>query len=130
MIVPIFLDIINIWDFEEPKCLYCNNKLIIYNTSRYNSSLDNYKCMSNDLNSKDLDYFCLEEFEFYHRDDVLEHIYFTCNNLAVTIYADSNIYYLCYKDAETSTIKVPKFKIDFSDKQKLAEKLNSYIIFS
>lgn len=111
--------IVNNFDFDIPSCLFCKKYLGISNTSHKNTSLDSYECS-----------FCNEKFLFLYTDDKLTYIYFSCFDLEITIFPSRQGYFLSSKSKDNFSIKIPEFTIDFSDKQKLFEKLNTYIIFS
>jgi hypothetical protein len=110
--------ILNIFNFDLPLCLFCQNYLEINNTSSNNLSFDRFICTN-----------CNEIFCFGYYNDTLTNMSFTCLNIEVTIYS-SKPHYTISSARIVDNIHIPAFNIDFSDKNKLFEKLHTYIIFS
>lgn len=60
---------------------------------------------------------------------------FSCNGIYVSNFYRSNVFFLGDNDqifsgqSDPNPIKIPSFPINFSDKNKLYEKLKTYIIF-
>lgn len=125
------MDIKNIiFDIDNPLCLYCNGSCSTHTTGVVRLQTDTYYCDP-----------CNESFIFFYKDDVLNTFEFTCNNYSILIDLDTDIYKICLNVSDlielqasynkpVKYIKVPEFTIDFSNKQKLFEKLNTYAIFS
>lgn len=126
-------------DKEEPKCLYCNveidtNAMSIRSSSGYVA----YKLGQANIARSDAETLycvdCRETFEIYsNQNDAGETTYsgfnFTCKNLSV--FCDYNK--SCFDISNlkgTQRTTIPSFDLDFSDRNKLREKLKTYLVFS
>ncbi len=125
-------------DREDPKCLYCNGKCdftmdgdFLAGTLSLTYEVQILKCRR-----------CFETFEIHWIDDAGEVRYssfvFTCGSL--TVYnqyekgfciGGKELLHPASKSLPYETMKfVPEFLVDFSDKNKLWEKLKTYLVFS
>ncbi len=120
-----------VFDTDSPNCLYCNNDCEVSSTGMSNLITDTYYCN-----------LCDESFIFFYKDDSLVTFEFTCNIYSVLIDPNTNIFKLSpnlssidHNDNINVTkllknISIHEFMVDFSNKQKLFEKLHTYAIFS
>ena len=128
-------------DQEDPCCLYCRSQLQIESSgewvanSKVIQEVEKLTCPK-----------CEEHFEIYSiQDDTSETHYesftFTCKDIAVFYhYTNKNFIIGNHKLLFTSltdfafsligTNNVPVFEVDFSDKNKLYNKLKIYVLFS
>lgn len=119
------------FDLDFPVCLYCGATCYISSTSSGDSVIDTYHCE-----------FCNESFIIFYKEDEQVSFEFTCYNYSVLIHKTKDTFQLLSTNCGfqlnryinwhqiINQIKVPKFTIDFSNKQKLYEKLHTYAIFS
>lgn len=126
-------------DRDMPCCLYCNaefdtNAISIRSSSSY---VMQKLGMSNIVRSDAETLYCVdcrETFEIYsHQSDDGETHYtgfnFTCKGLSVEYkYIESTLYITNLKGEHT--ISIPAFVPNFSDRDKLYEKLKTYLVFS
>lgn len=118
--------------FLERGCPYCYGVFSIggfgehgYSTSDY--MVDTYTCTQ-----------CREIFEIHKKSDEEVSFLFSCNGIYVRCVFDVENFFvstnsdLLYSKSglTTPTVEIPRFVIDFSDKEKLHNKLRIYIIFS
>lgn len=126
-------------DRNVPYCLYCGaafdtNAISIRSSSAYiNQKMGHPHIMRSDAETLYcVD--CKEKFEIYsHQKDDGETEYtgftFTCNGLDVfCIYASSTFEISNLKGEHV--IAIPAFEPDFTDRNKLHEKLRTYLLFS
>jgi hypothetical protein len=96
-----------------------------YGVSNY--MVDTYTCLR-----------CQEVFEIHKKDDEEVSFLFSCNGVYVRcIFDEADFFVSTSSDLlysknglTTPTVQIPRFVIDFSDKEKLHNKLRVYIIFS
>ena len=114
----------NSWMFDcyhdiEPKCLYCHNKCDLY------SKTENNFTQTASLFCR----FCKESYRVqeFHSMGPLEYtIYITCNDIILGITENKEI--VIYRG--DSSVVIPEFELDLSDKDKLFEKLKIYFNFA
>lgn len=135
-------------DRDEPRCLYCNGDCDIkqdgLSISTWSPHTNTYEVQILTCRK------CQEVFEIHwydHEGEVTYHAFaFTCKDLLVfymyprdtvteasfAIETRKNLYEKWKDDARKMPRKnrVPPFPVDFSNKEKLWEKLKTYIIFS
>lgn len=113
-------------DLEYPICLYCKHS-VTYSTyseiDKISGAIDqvyNIKCNK-----------CPERFEIFVRTLYDKYIcstfLFTCLNFNISDYPLDGKFRI--QLSHSNPIWVPAFNIDFSDKNKLFEKLSTYIFF-
>lgn len=74
---------------------------------------------------------CAETFVVYSLNDELTAFQFTCNNIWIYIFIEQNKLHMNVLDVESApSVEMPAFVPDFSDKDKLFNKLRTYLIFS
>lgn len=126
-------------DRNVPCCLYCNaefdtNAMSIRSTSGYAAhklgQLNIAKSDAETLYCVD----CKETFEIYsHQENDGETYYtgfnFTCKGLSIECKYAESVFDITNLKGEHKT-GIPAFVPDFSDKDKLYEKLKTYLIFS
>jgi len=130
-------------DPEDPRCLYCNffcdvelkGEWIARSSNRYDVEV--LTCRK-----------CKEIFEIHSIQTVdgetsINTFVFTCGDYCIQhVYAGKTFWVgghgLLYNSldnqmathSEEPTVKLPAFYVDFSDKEKLSEKLRTYLVFS
>jgi hypothetical protein len=123
-------------DREDPKCLYCNSDFDIELSGDYiggSSSMLNVDILSCRN--------CHEQFEITSIDEADNVIAFafTCKGIVIRNVYHLQSFILGGKELLYGIISssypenpnyIPEFNIDFSDKNKLYEKLKTYLIFS
>lgn len=117
----------------DVKCIYCKSRCNITNGSvgsLYPTSVfSDYFC----TNEK-----CSEVFHFsYYETEPIEIIFFTfsCNGIFVQLIdkycvIGNNLLIWEYSPNDFEQHKIPLFNIDFSEKEKLYNKLKSYLVFA
>lgn len=116
-------------DRDDPKCLYCHSGIVYELKSEWlpNSSL---KADAEILTCQK----CKEVFKIHSlqgADGVTEYtgMTFSCKSYRVfNSYIES--YFSIFDDKGKHIVSIPSFMVDFSDKDKLYEKLKTYLIFS
>ena len=130
-------------DPDDPRCLYCGRSCDIELKGEW---------ISHSQNRYDVEVLscrkCKEKFEIHSVQTIdgetaLNTFVFTCKELCVVhVYAGKTFeiggHGLLYDtlnnqlvtNADEPTTKVPAFEVDFSDKNKLSEKLRTYLLFS
>lgn len=122
-------------DREDPKCLYCD------------SFCDDY--MDGESISHNINYYvqifrcrkCHETFEIHWIDDMvktkMQGFLFTCEPLTVfNLYnkgfsiGGKELHFSRWKSLNPGFNFIEEFEVDFSNKNKLLEKLKTYLIFS
>ena len=108
-------------DVNSPDCLFCKKR--IDSSSGFGESLfscDLYICNS-----------CKEGYTIGYIKDILSYIIFTCKNIEIIYYVNNNYFEIKnFWSYKSKMIKVPAFDLDFSNKDSLTNKLNTYILFS
>ncbi len=114
--------IFNIFNFDNPICLYCNHACTISSWGKQNDAQESYICKS-----------CNEKFEFVYSDDKLVSIVFSCEDIQVVHLLEIQSFGIQKIDLQESQplnrVWVPEFFIDFADKQSLKIKLGTYLLF-
>lgn len=107
------------FNLEDPICLYCNSRCDVKGDGSPTLFLSNkYTCIN-----------CHEVFETAAHGDEINAFLFTCNDLLVThVYTLKN--FGIHKLGSDDAIWTSEFKIDFSDKEKLYNKLKVYLTFA
>lgn len=111
---------------DNPYCFYCKSECYIKVSSTY-SSIDNFTS----FNCK----FCNERFVIYNLhnyDELVSSFEFTCKDFSVHIYyitENFSLRKLNYKE-KIWINDLHNVKFDFSDKEKLYNKLKTYLMFS
>lgn len=117
-------------DREDPKCLYCNSNTEFNSDSISSSHGTTYNketitCCA-----------CKEIFEILSTQN-LEGVtsytafHFSCNGIFVLNYYDIDVFYFSTKSfVSKNWEEIPKFEVSFFDKNKLYEKLKTYLLFS
>jgi hypothetical protein len=111
-----------ILDLDNPQCLYCNRNCDTSGTTFYQKITDTFSCN-----------YCNETISVTYESiysDFIDIITFSCLEIQVSIDLEKNIYGLKKINSEQILIWIPQFDFDFSNRHKLFEKLNTYIIFS
>lgn len=122
-------------DREDPKCLYCNGSCDLHMDGEIILTTLSYEVQS--LRCRR----CHETFEIHWVDDNGETKYlgftFTCGSLTVHNLYDKGfciggkeLLYSQWQAAAPEFNYIEKFNVDFSNKNKLYEKLKTYLIFS
>lgn len=124
-------------DREEPKCLYCNGKCDhsqngdFVMTASITYEVETLKCRR-----------CHETFEIHWVDDAgqvtITSFVFTCGSIVVynqygngfAVGGREYLYPASKRVMSTDMKFIPEFPVDFSDKNKLYEKLKTYSVFS
>jgi DNA-directed RNA polymerase subunit RPC12/RpoP len=116
-------------DKNEPKCLYCNSEIFYELKSDWlpNTSL---KVDSEIITCHK----CKEEFKIHSlqgSDGVTEYtgFTFTCKSYCVFFNYIESYFDISDKKGK-HIVAIPSFTVDFSDKNKLYDKLKTYLIFS
>lgn len=118
-------------DFILQGCPYCHGNFFVNSQNEQIAvstyTVDTYLCEQ-----------CSEVFEIHKNDDVEESFLFSCNGIYVRYVFMLNCFFIT-KNANLlfsklglviSTSEIPAFIIDFSDKEKLYNKLRTYLLFS
>lgn len=129
-------------DKDVPCCLYCNaefdsNAISISSNSSYLTYKMKLGIINNVVRSDIETLYCVdckETFEIYsHQSDDGETHYtgfnFTCKKLSIKCKYIESIFDISDLKGERH-VTIPSFNPDFSDKDKLHEKLKTYLIFS
>lgn len=121
----------NISDVLSYRCPYCYGDFMMDATGEhaYGASatrlVDTYTCIE-----------CSEMFEIHQEDQENVSFLFSCNGVYVRylnsqflVATDDELRYR-KKGMSASHVVIPSFPIDFSDKEKLHQKLKTYLLFS
>ena len=115
-------------DKDDPRCLYCNSEIFYELKSEWlpNTSL---KVDSEILTCQK----CKEEFKIHSLqggDGNTEYTGFTFSCKEYSVFFNYIEDYFDVKQHDKYAFAIPSFIVDFSDKNKLYEKLKTYLIFS
>jgi len=116
-------------DKDDPRCLYCNSEIVYELKSEWlpNTSL---KADAEILTCQK----CKEVFKIHSLqggDGVTEYtgMTFSCKGYRIfNSYIES--YFSIFDDKGKHIVTIPSFVVDFSNKNKLYEKIKTYLIFS
>lgn len=104
-------------------CLYCNTTCIVDQESEWSRAFKVTKT------SKWSCYFCKETFIIKGiEDEDPDSLSFTCKD--ITVYVRYKVNDIVISKKITDLVTIPNFNIDFSDKEKLYNKLSTYLLFS
>lgn len=124
--------LIDLFDPEDPKCVYCDGKEFQF-TSTSKSSPTGLSTYYTDTHTC---IWCLEEFVVrriemhFSTPRVAQHFSISCDDLVLAqMYHDRGLV-LYGKSSENDLVCLPFFIPDFSDKQKLYRKLKTILTFS
>lgn len=110
---------------DHPACLYCNKEIQAVETSMKWSGSFQKREMKLYCDS------CDEFFTFYGREDEdADYLKFTCKSITVHVYFNTNLMLLDKNDDFVNATEIIKFEINFFDKEKLYNKLSTYLLFS
>jgi len=110
---------------QEPFCLYCGQTLGINEESHFTLTgaievVFNYKCED-----------CVEGLRITTIDDEYNNCIFTCKGICVLEdFRESQYGLTLLLKTGDEPVWIPEFKIDFSDREALYQKLKTYLTFS
>lgn len=106
--------------YNRPECLYCKSICEITSGGEAMMSMTSYDCKS-----------CGDYFSNISAANIRE-LQFTCKEFCIFYEIGSAIFQIYNTDSSTDDkrVSIPRFDIDFSDREKLYEKLKTYLVFA
>lgn len=116
-------------DPEDPKCIFCKSPCFVSGAGwSPDYFIDKYECINKQ---------CREEFAVHRKKDKPPYAFdFTCGPLMVVHHYDTNYLVLrrwtdiTTESATDNPIGIPYFDMDFTDKEALIRKLQTYMLFA
>jgi hypothetical protein len=110
---------------DHPACLYCNKEI---------SAIETSNKWAGSFQKREMKLYCDSCDEFFTlsglEDEDADYLKFTCKSITVHVHFNTNYILLDKNNDFENATQIVKFEMNFSDKEKLYNKLSTYIIFS